>query len=428
MGDPIATWEAEWPDINAPSENTIDCGPFTDVPNIDLFQMLTQGTRTWDEQSGSIYERLLQMPTDQLNRYYDKIWRLTCLHHYAKCPEDLLDYLLWMVGFGPIQGAATDLAELLDSDQKRLLIKIAVKLWKRRGRLDLLAEAIRLFASRVKPRMITWFWRAPRVDDIIVGSMDNPNTDLELLYTEHFSDGTITAANRTLIRCFDDGSTNRDIVEALAELNRPSHEYFEIAYVDFVDTFNDGRLGFWETAAAPAATLQAGDGTTDPVVMPAMVLVPGAAERVVTDTSSTWHDYIVKVVLNASVSNSAFAIKFYVQDANNCYLVGLDYSSGGVVLAKTVAGVTTPLDGDFVSIIPLEPYGIVVDVVERQDGDLKIRVYVDENLVIDSLIASPQFTEGTVEFENDPASSGNMSMSYPEVFQRPLDVTVLGPP
>ena len=50
----------------------------------------------------------------------------------------------------------------------------------------------------------------------------------------------------------DDGDLDRTLVEDLVELARPMGERYEIAYVQFLDTFLDRRLGHWRTIGAPA--------------------------------------------------------------------------------------------------------------------------------------------------------------------------------
>lgn len=442
MVDLIAAWLGEWPDLDAPSENTVNCERNPDVPNIDLWAMLTEGTRMWDEESGGIYKRLLEMPTEQLNRFYDKVWRLACLHHYDKCPDDLLQYLVAMVGFGQQQGKASDLAALLDFKQTRLLIKIAVTLWMRRGRLDLVADAIRLFASRVRPRIITWFWRQSRIGSIHVGAEGRPRTDIRLLTTPLLNPlAAETDAFRTLIRVSDYGALNRSIVEALAELNRPSHEYFEIGYVDFIDTFNDGRLGHWEAVDGAPGTVVQGDGTTTPETLPALQLPPGARERVITPTCFTWVNYIAKFYVEMADGGDYRAeFRFYVQEAvadEDCYAIEIFEVGGtqGVGLSKLVSGVLSSLHlvdpRDYGLPLDRMPHGLRIDLENFEDGGgavVAVRVYLDETHLFTHEIVSPaDFTGGTIELYNNPGSDVDMSVSYPEVFQKPLDITILQP-
>lgn len=446
--DAIQDFEEAPPDRHAPSENFLNCPDAEDVPEIELYEMLSEGLRIWDQQSGRVYERLLEEPSRLLGHFFQKIWKLACIHHYNKCPDDLLDYIAWHVGFGEQQGAATELWKLLDNDQKRILIKIAVKLWKRRGRLDLLSDAIALFASYISPRIITWFWRRALVGEIRIGKEDRPATDLTTTLTEHVVDASETDIYLTLIRVPDLGELNREIVEAIADLCRPSNETFEIAYVDYIDTFHDGRNGYWYPVdPSKAATFRAGDGSTEPETLPAMVLVSGTWERIVTPTSPTWTDKIISFVykptqtpLGPPPHNFADMHVFFHSQADDPisgYSVWFNRNAihHNVNLCRWDAGVETVLHGANLYDPNLDHFrgnaarGVTIDVQDIGGGDHHIKVYIDEILVMDYTIVAASYTQGTVEFRNDtPALIDNtIELSMVEVYQRPLDITTLAP-
>lgn len=449
--DALEDFEQSPPDINAPSENTINCEDAEDVPRIEMFQMLTEGLRIWDSQSGSVYERLLVRPDELFARYFQKVWKLICIPHYNKCPAELLDYVAWIVGFGPSQGAATKLWSLLETDQKRIMLKIAIKFWKRRGRLDLLSDAIRLFASSIRPRIITWFWRRPLVGEIRIGKDGRPESDLTLVLTEHVEDASETDIYLTLIRVPDLGDLNRDVVEAIADLSRPSNETFEIAYVDFVDTFVDGRNGYWHPVVPEKqATYKAGNGSTEPETLPAMVLAIGSWERIVTPTSLAWTNEMISFVYKptqtpvvpAPVNVYDFSVFFHsaASDPINGYSLQFlrDAFHFTVKLYRWDAGVETlVVAANMFGVIPNDrlPFagdaarGVTIDIYKVSATSQHIKVYVDEILILSATETGFGHTEGTVEFRNDTpeVAENEIELSMVEIYQRPLDIVTLSP-
>lgn len=408
----------------------VGLGTFTDVPRLPMWNLVSQGLRDWDSESGGLLERLTEKPNELYQRHSQKIWRLPYLLRPESIPDSLIDYLLVLVGFGPGAGAGYNVLKYLTVPQKRVLAKVAAKFWRSRGRIDGLSDAIRYFASGVRPRFLTWFWSGARVGSATVGGYGTPGTDLNMLKTEHFYDLDEDDAHLTMIRVPDYGDLNRDIVEALAELARPLPERYEISYVHFVDTFADGRLGHWENKLSQATWV---DGEEAPLASPTVPKLQGlrftghAREAIVTPTSTDWTDYIVSFV--PRVDAGSFAVRFHVVDEDNYYSAAFLFNSARMVLVrllKTVSGSTatvasTPIASGYE--LPLQTNVRVQ--CEVSGSNTYAQVYVGDELLCSGDMGS-NHPAGGVEFQGF-SSSADVRISMVEVTPIPLDTTVLGP-
>lgn len=420
VADALADSEARSPDWRAPSESFIDCDDAEDVWTGDLYSMLTLGTRMWDEQSGGVFEPLLVTPTELIHRHMQKTWRLACLIKYDETPDEMLKYLRAHVGFGAGQGAATDLAERLDYATTRVLIKVAAKFWARRGRPDSLVDSIRFFASAVRPWLRSWNWLAPQVDELAVGAEGTPNTDLWTLTSEHHDGLADSDAWVSFLRVPDYGNLDRQLVEDLVNLGRPAHERFDVAYVDFLDTFADGRLSHWYSPNLSPSEWSAGDSSTEPETLAGLVLSPGDCERAVTPASESWSGYTLHMVLFVA-EDAVFGVRFLSVGGSHYELI-FDTSAQTATLKSLVTGSETTLAiATGVDVVTPLMGVLQIDTEVGADSTF-VRVSLGEELVLEHSAATGL---GRGSFEVFCASGGDVRVSMVELFEHPLAVSVL---
>lgn len=411
-------------DSTAPSENFIGVPDEVDVPDYVLYEMLSEGMRMWDGESGGVWERWLNEQSQLqsiVERIWQKIWRTRRLVKWQETPDAALDYLRWHVGFGDGQGAATDFAKRLTPDQLRLLISFAAPLWARRGRLDLLASAVASFTTGVYPRITAANFDMPEVDEVVIGGDGDANCDLLLGKTEIYDDSvSYSDIYTTHVRIYDDGSVDKELVADLCELMRPSHERYELAFVDFVDTFTRGRYGHWESRGSVAGTVELGDRSYDPPLLPGMVLSTGAIEKIVTPESDTWDNLFFTGYIDTRLESGFLTtIRFFEQDDNNYYYIAI--SPAIVTFGRRLAGSNgvissfpTAVDGRHRFALDVQPLG----------ANTHVRLYWDDELVVDDATTS-FFSDGTISLWCNVGTA--VRYSWLENYSRPMTVTKLTP-
>jgi hypothetical protein len=224
------------------------------------------------------------------------------------------------------------------------------------------------------------------------------------------------------IRVPDLGTLDRDLAIGLCSIARPVGERYEIAFVDFLDTFVDDRLAHWETRGAPAGVWGSGSMATTPPTLPGLDLAVGSRERAIPPLADAWHDYSWTVYL-AWATDEDVGLRFLVTDDDNYYEVRIS-PPNAVRLYRIVGGAPILIAANLA--VPLATPATRGVRVEHAWSGLagdpnQIRVYVDGNLAIDDFTDST-YRQGTIEVE---ALTGPVRLCRTELFQRPLTIEVI---
>jgi hypothetical protein len=416
-------------DTTAPSEQFIGLADNPDVWGADLYSLLTKGLRDADAESAFLIKRLLARPRELLQRIQQKLWRTPHLIDYRHTPNAMLDLLRWHVAFGDGQGAATRVAKGLAFDDLRRLIKIAAQFWAKRGRRGVLEDTIRVFASGIRPQIDDWFYLRALIGEVLIGVEETPGSDFWALFTpETAPTPGEDDSFFTVVRVADLGDLNRSLVEDLVDLQRQVNERIEIAYVDFLDTFLDERLGHWETIGGTPATWIEGDSSLAVPRLAGLRFLAGARERVDVPAASTWTKYFWRMVLRWEAFEADVQLRFYVDDDDNAYFVRLE-PPDTVELIKLVGGTPTTLASTTsADLVTPAPRGVWINVTQDGPSDPNFfQVYIDGEIVLEHL-GDTTYRDGTIEVfcESSSATEG-VTLSRVEVFQDPLDIVTIGP-
>lgn len=418
-------------DASAPSESFVDGVPVaTDLPTADLYRLLPQALRDLDEQDGNgLLRRFLTRPAELAERWMRKAWRVPRLLDYRYCPDALLDHLRAHVGFGAGSGTPDRIASRLSAADLRRLIKLAVPYWQRRGRRDALLDAIRTLTG-VTPQILDWFYLRAIVGEVLLG-VGGVGGDPLMIYHDVTAApvGTVDGEVQVAVRVPDEaGTLDRTLVVDLCSLARPIGERYEVAFVDFLDTFLQGRLAHWLTLAGAAATVRTPDTSTTPPTLAAMVLAEGTAEGMDTPLAPSWTGYIWSLLVGLQDVGQTLRLQFYMPAlslADGLY-VDLD-PPGTVTLGLRQAGVDVAAVAVAADLtIGTGLRGVRVD-VQPAGADTLVRVYLDANLVIDQAIAGVPWAGGTAAVQAVGATGLPVVVSGVEVWRRPLDVRALLP-
>ena len=407
--------------------------PSVDVPEVDLFSYLTDSIRKADEaKGGGFLKRLLARPSELQADLVQKIARIPYLVDPTRCPAAVLQFLRAIVGFGAGSGLPDEIASRLGETDLRRLILIAVPYWMRRGRRSALSDSIRVLAGGLRPAIDDWFALRTLIDEGLLGVEGGPGVDA---WGVEAGAGDVEAGEADgpaalSIRVADLGTLDRTLVEDLAELARPAGERYELAFVDFLDTFADGRLSHWIPTVFednPPSDWIPGDSSTTPVSLPGLLFHPGGRERISTARSAAWRDYVASMIVNWRDSGQ-FEFRFYYKDSRNYYAARFA-DPDWVRLVKRVNNVETVLVAVPAGSVDLDvPAARLyrVEALEAEGGGVQIRVWIDGDLVAQATDSSLQ--AGTIEVWVDDATADEaISIHRVEVFQIPLDVRNLLP-
>lgn len=416
-------------DAQSPSELVIDPPTFTDVhPTGEIYPMLQEGLRTADEQLGSaILRRLLLRPSYLWKRMQQKIWRLTLLTDPVHTPDALLDHLRAHVGFGAGSGKPDEIAKQLSPGDLRKLIRLAVPYWNRRGLRSGLQDAIRTFTGAY-PAIDDFFFVRFMVGEVLTGIAGAPGSDPWTVYASAFDVGSTGGDMRCEIRVPLKDAALQEVVLDLIDLARPMNERWGVAFVDWIDALQRGRLSWWKTVQGVASTYITPTSATSPPQLGALSLPPGTFERVAPGGEATWTSYVWQGALSYTAAGVRPTLRFYVQDNENHYKI--TFVPGGLIyLMRLVAGVTVILAGDATA--PTAPAGVRgfrIDVQrDKADSTNEIRVWWDGQELFGGAVTDNTFTAGPVEIGNAVTSAAPVQYHRSEVFQRPLRYVEVGP-
>lgn len=413
-------------DERAPSESFLKTPLSADTSPVRIYDMLLEGIRALDQDAGEAFlERFLRRPDELWARYEQKVWRLPALVDYRRTPDEMLDFLRAHVGFGPTSGLPDQIASRVAEGGPtglRKLIKLAVPYWTRRGRRDALSDSIRTLASGIRPIIDDWFAMRFLVDEVSMGVVGEPGADpwlvLESVLSLGSDDPDADGEVQVSLRVPDLGDLDRQLVEDLVQLARPVGERYEIAWVDFLDTFTDGRLGVWGPRAGTAAVWTPPRSALAPGALPGLLFAEGTRESIDAPAARTWTRYVLTFVVGM-LADATFRVRFYVRGDLSYYCADLT-APGEVVLRKVLAGVSTTLATGTADLTAPAPRGVRVE-VDAAGGPNAIRVYVDNVLAVEHTSDS-DLSAGGVEFE---CVAGAASLHRVELFQNPLAITIL---
>jgi hypothetical protein len=219
-----------------------------------------------------------------------------------------------------------------------------------------------------------------------------------------------------------DGDVNRDLLEKLVELQRPSSERVNIVYVDFMDLFSrDNDLGLWTTAGYGAYTATVANGL--------LTLTGGASGEtgIKADTAKSlnWTDYYWKTKLALKTNGSVWLGVF--KDAFRLEINYSGFGTGYIRLWRNIASVWTALTAqiphpslnlDTYWTYSIEIYNLLAT------GNIHIKILIDGNVWIDTTSATTG-QDGTLFLLCDNVVT--MTVAETEMFQYPLDISRVGP-
>jgi len=223
------------------------------------------------------------------------------------------------------------------------------------------------------------------------------------------------------------GELDRELLEKLLDLQRPSSERFNVVYVDFMDLFQTPNdLGQWEEITASPFSLDSA------IVADGKLTLTSSAQwggLICTRPTADWETFQWKVKAALGSATGDFAFPFYWQDENNYFQIAIQYTGFGtgiVTLHSIIGGVLTTIGvATHPSLNPETYWSYMVETYNHTSGDVRVRVFVDGNLFIDGTIVGPGFTSGNIALASGPNSE--VWIEETELWEYPLDISRVGP-
>ena len=450
-----------------PSENFIKKGissqphpDATDVLPIDIFRMLSAGLQQADIDGGDVLSRLVARPNIVGDAIQQKAHKLAKLSDPSVVPDTLLQHMRTIVGFGDGTGLPDRIYDRLDFNTSRKLINLAVSFWRRRGRRDAIEDLV-FSLTGVRPLVLQWFETRNILDEVYVG-MELPvigefTTIFNL--TSEVGDGADPDGDHHVhIRIADENTItgfplDKTFVKDMIRLCRPMCERYEIAFVDFLDTIIDGRLGHWRTlVGGRGITFEKADHSVasneNDIKNPRRWLprlelggpVGGVGTTIAaeTATSSTWSSYRWRVSICQDDSVEPWLLYTYADpetiSADGLVkgyavaffplfdLVTVSYSDG--------AGNVTLLGSAFADLQVNKSTwrGIQID-TDSTGATTSIEVGIDGEIVVVAIDVANTLTRGTVAISTQLMSdfSKKLGLGATEVYQHPIETDKVVP-
>lgn len=378
--------------------------------NFDLYESLIRPIRDQDREVGALFvKRFLERPQYWRDWVEARIQKLPELMDPELCREDLLDYLLAIVGFTRVYD---NIISRLDADTKRKLIRLAAPLWKRLY-TELGAEVtIRLLTGKT-PYIRNWFDFRTIVGEVILGE--------EQLGFDFWVIGDAIARfdeYSSQIRVMDDGLLDETLLLRLLEIMRPLGERFEASLVDFLDVFREGR-GKWTTfmgtpaTVTPDLTFLIPSGTSEAAIVP---IAPATA----------FTDYIaIHKFKMVPPCVGRYTFGFFEQTTDR-YQVWMAPTSSTPINNFRLYGHSALLVNATVPIADDTWYKLRVRVQRHAGtGVNHIVVYLDSNKVIEYWEAVPSPAYGTIWCMPDGGQA--VEVDNVEMFRQPLRWATIEP-
>jgi len=371
-----------------------------------MFLMLIESLRRQDVNTNFL-ERFLQGPQLVFNRILDDISGFRLITDYRLTPDQVVEHLLWQVGFTKELAYITN--ELSTEDQRKL-IGSAVRMWKQRYLEAGIENMVRFLTGRTVI-INTWFdlrWvlgedgftiEPGRFTPYLMSALDD--AELDEFATE--------------IRIMDEGQLNRFLVESLIVLNRPSSERFRIIYEDFIDDFTTGFSNIYQWDIL---------GGTSEIVDGMMVLSEDAGVAAETPNSYDWTNYVASWV-GRLTAGGGMMLAFGYDGVDESYLIELDVINQVANLKKY----TAPTIGPVLASGPIDMtvgtwYGWKVENCwEGSSGVVKF--YMDGNLVF--TYTPPAEIVGSVGMATLSFPGATAEFDIVDLFQLPLDIKTVEP-
>jgi len=287
-----------------------------------------------------------------------------------------LDYALWRQGFvDELEG----LAAQLSSDQKRLLIRSAVALWKKKGLPDGWLRWIRLLTGRG-----AWYAGYFSSRTLLAEDFLGETLLIEPWDPDRSGGATYGAYESDLYVEDPQDSALRQLIVDLVDLTRPSSERVRVRWPDFLET--------WDRVAALERWTRSGDVTLDTSTK--LATVPDGGSIRYDGLGSTYDYYTVQVHATAESSATVLQLLAHYGTTGRAIRVDVDFSAGTVKLyrlqppaAPALVATSTPSAFPAVGV----SYRYDLELGRKWAGAipaLAVALRVDGDAVVDSAISS----------------------------------------
>jgi phage tail-like protein len=371
-----------------------------------IFLFLIESLRRQDKDT-TFLERFLQGPQMVFDRFLDDVGRFRLITDYRQTPDDVVEYLLWQVGFTKELAYITN---ELSIDDQRKLIGAAVRMWKQRY-LEMGIENMIRFLTGRTVIISTWFdlrWilgedgftiEPGRFTPYLMSPIDDPELD------EYFTE----------IRIMDEGTANRFLLESLLRLNRPTSERFRVMYIDFIDDFTTGfsNIYQWENFGGSSEIL---DGI--------MVLNANSAVSADAENSYDWSNY-VSTWIGRITAGGGMSLAFGFDGVSDAYLVELDVATQTATLRQYIGFTPGPvLASGPIDLVVGTWYGFKVENCWSGSSGV-VNFYMDGNLIF-SYNPGAEII-GSVGMATATHPGATAEFDIVELFQLPLDIKIIEP-
>ena len=448
-----------------PSENFIKRGSSTqtapdstDVLSTDMFKMLSTGLRLADIAGNDILSRFFMRPNIVNDAVQQKAHKLGKLSDPSVVPDVLLQHMRTIVGFGEGTGLPDKIYDQLDFRTARKLIRLAVPFWQRRGRRDAIEDLV-FTLTGVRPLVVQWFESRNILDEVFIGvgvPLIEEFTAIFNFVEEVSSSSEVDGDVQVHIRIADSDPAgdplDKTLVKDMLKLCRPLCERYSIAYVDFLDTIIDGRLGHWRTVTGTTVRFEKADHKTaedeTQIVNPRRWLprlrllgssTAGGGDVLAVETpkSSTWASYVFRTSICQDDSVEPWVLYVYADPDTisggtikgyaaaffpALNLVSIQYSDG--------AGVVSNLGTGSVDLTANKSVwrAITVSVIST-GSSAQISVATDGELIVSAADSSNLLTSGTVAISAELMANRTkeLGLGASEVYELPIETDKILP-
>ena len=328
-----------------------------------MYNFLLQNIRDEDQKGTKFIERLFQGPQAVWEANTQIIYSLTKLWSITEIPSAFLPLLKVIVGWTKDFDNVT---ERLSPLGLRRLIASSADFWKSRGPEDAVEDILSL-TTGARVRIYNYFDFRWILDENIIGE--------DIWNTSEFAEGEYLYN----VRIVDDGTLDREVVRELVRITRPINERVDINYLLFYDRFaivNDKSQWIDVTGVSVVD-----DGV---LRLPALVDEFSVATSV---DSVEWDEYVVSWKVRGETS---FDLVFYYTSDEDHYFCRVLMETAGVgfgrfELYKVVATVETLIASANMDVnhwLVDNVYYIIRAEIVREGATNRIRLYLDENLVL----------------------------------------------